>query len=302
MKRLAIMNECRAKKESASQPWKRFAVAVLLITVFLTFTLFVLFRILLTSPSTAKYISQTLSHYTNHKVTVAGLSVTGGSIHLNGISIESPPGFRNREMLSAGSISLAPDVTGLAQGKRSLSRLEIVGLSITAEKNPTGRWNFSSLVQRFMKKKEQPSAEIFIKRLSLRDVSLTMNGHTLEKLGLTLSDFSTKGTTESKLDFTGKDSAGNPLRLTAAGHLGDNPILHATINAPAVSLAPLQQYLPGTSALHLANAQGKLKLSAELRNRFVTIRAIAAVKKLRLSHSGGSRSIVGNLDLQARYD
>ena len=129
-----------------------------------------------------------------------------------------------------------------------------------------------------------------------------MNGHTLDKLGLTLSDFSTKGTTESKLVFTGKDSAGNPLQLTAAGHLGDNPILLATIDAPAISLAPLQQYLSGTSALQLANAQGKLKLSAELSNRLVTIRAIAAVKQLRLSRSGGSRSIAGNLDVQARYD
>jgi len=296
------MNECRAKKESASQPWKRFAVAVLLITVLLSFALFILFRVLLPTPSTANYISHTLSQYTKHKVTVAGLSLTGGTIHLNGISIESPPDFSNREMLSARSISLTPDVTGLAQGKRSLARLKIVGLSITAERNSTGRWNFSSLVQRFTEKKEPPSAEIFIRRLSLRDVSLKMNGHTLDKLELTLSDFSTKGTTESKLDFTGKDSAGNPLRVTAEGRMGDNPVLHATIDAPAVSLAPLQQYLPGTSPLQLANAQGKLKLSAELRNRLMNIRATAAVKQLRFSGSGESQPIAGNLNFKARYD
>ena len=296
------MNECRVKKESASHPWKRLALAVLLITALLAFALFIIFRILLTTPSTAKYISHTLSQYTNHKVTVAGLSVTGGTIHLNGIRIESPPDFRNREMISARSISLTPHLTGLAQGKRSLSRLEIVGLSVTAEKNSTGRWNFSSLLQRFTKKKEQPSAEIFIRRLSLREVSLTMNGHTLDKLGLTLSDFSTKGTTESKLDFTGKDSAGNPLRVTAEGRMGNNPALHATIDAPAVSLAPLQQYLPGTSPLHLANAQGKLKLSAELRNRLVTIRATAALKQLTFSGSGESQPIAGNLGFEARYD
>jgi hypothetical protein len=296
------MNECRVTKESASHPWKRLTVAVLLITALLAFALFVIFRILLTTPSTAKYISHTLSRYTNHKVTVAGLSVTGGTIHLNGIRIESPPDFRNREMLSARSIALTPDVTGLAQGKRSLSRLEIVGLSVTAEKNSTGGWNLSSLLQQFMKKKEQPSAEIFIRRLSLRDVSLKMNGHTLDKLGLTLSDFSTKGTTESKLDFTGKDSAGNPLRVTAEGRVGNNPALHATIDAPAVSLAPLQQYLPGTSPLHLANAQGKLKLSAELRNRLVTIRATAAVKQLTFADSGESQPIAGNLRFEARYD
>ena len=296
------MNECRVKKESASHPWKKISFAVLLISALLALVLFILFRILLTTPSTAKYISHTLSQYTNHKVTVAGLSMTGATIHLNGIRIESPSDFRNREMISARSVSFTPNLTGLAQGKRSLSRLEIVGLSVTAERNSTGRWNFSSLLQRFTKKKEQPSAEIFIRRLSLREVSLTMNGHTLDKLGLTLSDFSTKGTTESKLDFTGKDSAGNPLRVTAEGRMGDNPVLHATIDAPAVSLAPLQQYLPDTSPLHLANAHGKLKLSAELRNRLVTIRATAALKQLTFSGSGESRPLAGSLALEARYD
>jgi hypothetical protein len=84
--------------------------------------------------------------------------------------------------------------------------------------------------------------------------------------------------------------------------MGDNPILHATIDAPAISLAPLQQYLPDTAPLHLANAQGKLKLSAELRNRLVTIRATAALKQLTFSGSGESLPIAGNLGFEARYD
>ena len=144
--------------------------------------------------------------------------------------------------------------------------------------------------------------EIFIKHFSFQDASLQINGHTIEKLGLTLADFSTKGTTNSRLELSGKDAAGNPLRLTAEGHLGDNPVFHVTADAPAVSLAPLQQFLRGKPPLHLEHAQGKLTLSADLRNKVLDIQAAAAFKQLSFAFSGKSLPIEGHLDFEARYN
>jgi len=296
------MKERCAKKESASPPWKRFASTLLLVVVLLAFSLFILFRILLVTPLATDYLSNTLSRYSDHKVTVAELNVVGQTIYLNGITIENPHGFSSQKMLYARTISLTPDIAGLVRGKRSLTRLNIIGLSITAEKNSAGSWNFLSLLQRFTKKKEVPSEEIFIKHLSFQDASFQINGKMITKLDLTLADFSTKGTTNSKLEFSGKDTAGNPLRLTAEGHLGDNPVFHIVAEAPAISLAPLQHFLPGKPPLRLEKAQGNLTLSADLHDRILSIQAAAAFKQLAISFSGKSLPIEGRLDFETRYD
>ncbi len=296
------MNEPRTKKVSDSPTWKRLFFRSLIVVALLALSVYILFRILLATPLASDYLGHTLSEYSNLKITVAGLTMVGRTIYLNGIVIESPPGFRSRKMISARTISLTPDIISLIQGKRSLTRLEIIGLSLSAEKSSEGSWNFSPLLQRFTKKKEMPSGEIIIKQFSVQDASLQINGHTIKKLGLSLADFSTKGTTNSKLELSGKDTAGNPLRLTAAGHLGDNPVFHVTVDAPAVYLGPLQEILHSETPLHLENAQGKLTLSVDLHNKILAIQAATAFKQLSFSFSEMNLPIAGHLDFEARYN
>lgn len=296
------MNERHTKENPGSYTWKRFTVTALLVAALLAFSLAILLRILLVTPLAADFIGRTLTEYTNHKVSVTALAAAGKTLYLSGVTIENPSGFTKRGLLSIRTISLTPDLAGLARGKRSLARLEIDGLSINAEKNSAGAWNFSSLVQRFAKKKEQPTAEIFIKYLSLNDTSLHFAGHRIEKLGLKLHDFSTKGTTRSKLDLSGKDAAGNPFRLTAQGQLGANPALQLSVDAAAVSLAPLQQIQRSTSSLRLENARAKLHFSAKLRNGLLVIRSTTAIKQLTVPLAGQLLPIEGQLDLEARYD
>lgn len=296
------MTEQRTQKAFASPPWKKRISRSLLMVLLLVCFLYILFRILLTTPWARDYVNQALTRYSNQKVTVAKFSMAGSTIYLNGIVIESPPGFSNKKMLSARTIALSPDISGILRGKRSLSRLEIVGLSIITEKNSSGAWNFADLLKRLTRKKEKPSGEVFIRHFSVRDASLQLNGHTLDKLGVTLTDFSTKGTSSSKLVLSGKDAAGNPLRLTAQGQLGNKPAFHVVADAPTVSLAPLQKLLRGTTPLQLEKAKGKLTLSADLRNRLLTVRAAAAFKELALTIPGGELPLSGHLDLEASYN
>lgn len=296
------MTEPRAKKVFDSSPWKRRIAWFLPIVVLLACLLYILFRILLPTPWARDHVSQALTRYSNQKITVAKITMAGSTIYLNGIAIESPPGYRNKKMLYARTIAVTPDVSGLLHGKRSLSRLEIAGLGIVAEKNSSGTWNFSDLLKRMTKKKVKPSEEVFIRHLSLQDASLQFNGHTLDKLGVTLTDFSTKGTSSSKLMLSGKDAAGNPLRLTAQGQLGSNPVFHVVADAPGVSLAPLQKLLRGTAPLQLENARAKLTFSVALRNRLLSVRAAATFKELALTIPGGKLPLKGHLDVEARYN
>lgn len=295
------MNEPHTNKVFAPLLWKRLLSRTLLVAVLLAFILFITFRILLITPLASDYISQALSRYTNQKVTVAGLSAAGQTIYLDGIIVESPPGFKNRKMISVHTIALTPDISALLSGENTLTRLEITGLGVTAEKNDKGIWNFSELLKLLKKKKSKPSVEVFIRHFAIQDASLQVNGHTLEKLGMTLADFSTKGTTNSTLELSGKDSEGNPLRLTAEGHLGNNPAFRLTAKASAVDLAPLQQFLHDKH-LHIAKARGRVSLSAELHNRLLTVQTTAAVKDIFLSYPGGSLPIDGHLDFEARYN
>jgi hypothetical protein len=296
------MNELRTKIKSGPAPRRRLAVTALLIAAFLACSLVILFRILLVTPLATDFVSRTLSDYTNHTVSVTGLAMAGRTIYITGVSLENPPGFTRRKMISARSIALTPDLTGMLRGKRSLSRLNIDGLIVAVEKNAAGTWNLSSLMQLFAKKKAKPAAEFFIRHLSIQDTALHFDGHTIEKLGLKLQDFSTKGTTKSKLDITGKDAEGNPFQLKAQGQVGTNPALHLTFDAPAVSLVPLRQFLSGTSSLQLENAVAKLHLTADFRNNHLIIRAISAFRQLALSVAGERLPVGGNLNLEASYD
>ncbi|MRR55576.1 MAG: hypothetical protein EG822_13900 [Deltaproteobacteria bacterium] len=296
------MTDPRAKKVLASPPWRRHISKSLLIVALLACFLYILFRILLTTQWASDYASQALTRYSQQKVTVAKFTMAGSTISLNGIVIESPPGFSNKKMLSARTVAVTPDIGGLLRGKRSLSKLEITGLGIVAEKNSSGDWNFSELLKRLTKKKEKPSGELFIRHFSVQDSSLQFNGYRLDKLGVTLADFSTKGTSSSKLVLSGKDAAGNLLHVTTQGQLGSNPAFHVVADAPAVSLAPLQKHLRGTAPLQLKKAHGKLTLTADLRNRLLTVRAAAAFKELVLTIPGGKLPLSGHLDLEARYN
>lgn len=295
------MNESRTEK-SGSHRAKRIAVRILLGTVLIFFSLYIFFRILLLTPLVADFAAKTLSRLTGQAVTVSEISSIGTTLFLNGITIENPAGFGTREMISARSISLTPDLAGLLGGKRILSRLEITGLQIDVARNAAGTWNIAPLVQRFTKKKERPAAEFFIGHFVLRDGVFRINGREIRNVGLTLDDFSTRGTTDSELKLSAKDSAGNPFQLTAQGRLGNNPAFDVAVEAPSIQLEPFQQFLGAGTPLQLANSAAGLSLKATLHEKLLNCRLKIDTKRLSLSISGESLPLETSLDLAARYD
>lgn len=294
------MNESRTEK-TGSHRGTRIAVRVLLGATLLAFSLYILFRILLITPLVTGFAAKTLSRFTGHTVTVTEISLIGTTFFLNGITIESPTGFGTREMISARSIALTPDLAGLLGGKRTLSLLEITGLKIDLARNAAGAWNIAPLVQRFAAKKKRPPAEFFIGHFVLRDGVLSINGRKIRNLGMTLDDFSTRGTTDSKLKLSAKDSRGNPIYLTAEGRLGPTPAFDAAVEAPCVSLEPLQQLL-GAAILQVANASASLSLKATLDKGLLSCRLKAAARQLSLSVSGEALPITLCIELAASYD
>ncbi len=295
------MNESRTEK-SGSYRGKRIALRVFFGVTLIVLVVSIVFRILLVTPLAADFVGKTLSRLTAHTVAVTGISLSGTTLYLNGITVQSPAGFTPRKMISAGSIALAPDLLGLVRGKRSLAGLELTGLKIDAAKNTAGDWNIAPLVQRFTEKKERPAAEFFIGHFVLRNGVLRINGREIRNLGLTLDDFSTRGTTDSKLKLSAKDSAGNPILVTAEGRLGHNPAFDVAVEAPGVSLKPLQQFLGAGSTLQLANSSAGLSLKAALHEGLLNCRVKADVRQMSLSLSGEALPITVSVELAAGYD
>lgn len=264
--------------------------------------LYLLLRMILSSNCATEKISDLLSEKAGCRVTVSGANISGDTLTLEGISLRNPDGFSRNELLSIRSISLSPDWIRLLAGKASLDSLELAGTLIRLESNPSGKWNGSELISRIMKKKREPTGEILIAHLAIRDLSLIVNGRRSASLGLITRNFSTRGSTESQLTVSAEDPAGNPIHLTARGKMGPIPSFRIDLVAPHLSLASMQ--LLGKRNLPVAfdNATAGIRFAAELHSSLTTARFRGTADKIGLRAGTGIIPLKGSLDVSIRYD
>ncbi|MRR33581.1 hypothetical protein EG829_02635 [bacterium] len=296
------MTERRNGTESVRRPLRVLPQRVLVVVSVVVFSIYLLYRVLLITPYPAYMIGNFLTDYTGCRVEVAGLAMINGAVSLSGVTIENPHGFREREMVSIRSLTLSPDVAGLLTGKRSLSLLEIDGLRLDFVKSARGEWNFATLVRRFTAKKEQPSREVMIRRLSLRNVSLRVNGHAVEGLGLTIDDLSTRGTSASRLVLTARDPDGNPVHLTAEGRMGPSPAFRIRLAAPALSIAPLVKPPAKGFPLELDQAASLLDITVDYRGAILVAHGKIGFDGLRVRLGSGMQPLRGAFDFAGSYD
>lgn len=262
----------------------------------------VLLSVLLGTEAATGMVGEILSDYTGQKVTVAGIRWSGGSITLKGISVGNGPGYRERELLVVRSLTFSPDLAALFRAEMSLSRLEINGLRLNLERNAGGSWNFSGLLRRLKERKGKSGREFFIRRLALRDAAMSVNGRTLEHLGLTLDNFSTRGSTPSKLVVTARDPQGNPFSLMAEGRLGPSPAAHFSLAAPSLPLSPLAGLSPPAFPLSLDHATAGIHFSADLRGSLLAARGVVRFGGIVFRTGGNVRPVRGSIDLSGRFD
>jgi len=274
------MKEIRTKYGTWKRILRHKALLVPCLTVFVSLALYLLCRLLVGTPFAAGTLARTLSDYTRHTVTVDGLYYSGKTIRLRGMTIRNPRGFPQGNLLTARSISISPDIAHLVAGKKAFSLIQIDGLKIDLKKNAAGSWNYSELLRRLSSKGRKPPAELLIRRLVLRDVSLALNGYTLDRVGLTVFDLSTKGTSESRLVVSARDPGGAPVTLTAHGRLGPEPSLHLTLEAATLSLSPYRRFLHARSPIGLEAARARLQLTADFRKDVLALRGTGGFDRL----------------------
>ena len=74
------------------------------------------------------------------------LSILGGSLGIDAISIADDPKFSNGPFLTAKSVKVGVELMPLIFSQQvNVTNIEIVNPQVVMLKNPSGQWNFSSL-------------------------------------------------------------------------------------------------------------------------------------------------------------
>ena len=251
-------------------------------------------------PAAAHGVSRRLTDYLHYPVSVAGLSLTGGTISINGLTIGNPAGFTGEALVSCRSIAVTPDWLGFLRGRKSFAEITVQGGRIGIGRNGRGEWNFHELVRRLSEKKG--GGETLIRRLSISDTSLAVEGVRLDHLALTVRDLSTKGTTDSRFLLSWKDAGGSPFRIEGSARLGAVPSVEAALTAPSFSLQTLAGSLGPKTGPLLANGTGALDVTLKLQGGSAAVTGKLGVAGLALEAKDGRIPLRGELACAARYD
>jgi len=109
---------------------------------------YLLATIYLRTPSAARQASHFLTEYLHYPVSVAGLTLTGRTLSVNGLTVGNPAAFKGGgELASARSIAISPDLSAFLHGRRSFDGIVIRGLRVTVGRNEKGDWNFNELAR-----------------------------------------------------------------------------------------------------------------------------------------------------------
>jgi Domain of Unknown Function (DUF748) len=261
---------------------------------------YLLATIYLRTSSAAHKTSQFLTEYLHYPVSVAGLALTGRTLSINGLTIGNPAAFKGGELASARSIAISPDLSAFLHGRRSFDGIAIRGLRVTVGRNEKGDWNFNELARLLSGKKG--GGETTIKRLTISQSGVTVEGFRLDNLALNLNDLSTKGTTGSRFLLTCKDAGGNPIRLEGNARLGAVPAVEVVLAAPSFSLQTISRTFGSKASPDLGDGRGSFSLTLKLHDGNLTAEGKLGIDHLLLGGKNGRVPVKGELGFAGRYD
>jgi hypothetical protein len=289
----------------ASKQGKRSKFPVVVKSIFLSISLFVILyvavKIFLSSTFAVRLVSDYFSGILHQRVMISGLKLSGASVSLLGIRVDNPGGFPSGTLLDVRSLRVAPDITQILSGKRSLALLRVEGMKVDLQKNSVGEWNYSGILRILTAKKRKPSPEFFIRRLIIRDAALEIGNYSFEKLALTAKDFSAKGLKSSRIVIAGADAGGDAFRIFVEGRFGKDPDLRLSFEAPRISTETFKFLFKGKSFLDLEKGLANLYLTAGYHSGVVVAKGRLSFDGLGLVMKGRKSAVRGGLDFAGRY-
>lgn len=250
------------------------------------------------SPGVAARLSRYASAQLDHQVTIGGVRFTGGSIRLHDVTLQNHPAFGGGKLATSRSVILTPDWRYLLRGERRIALLAVDHLHITIDKDRTGTWNFQRLAG--VLSRGGGGAELSVRQLRLRHVTLRVQGVSLENLDLDVHDLSTRGTERGRIVVAGTDGGGNPFRLEGSGNLGAPAGGELVVSAR--NLSPMR-LLGRRRIKHVDLGQAAVTLQARVvaARDVVTVAGTADVRGLGVSLGGTTVPVTIGVAAAGRY-
>jgi AsmA protein len=167
---------------SSKLKWVAIAVVVLLVVLFIV-------PFLIPVNKFRPTIEQKASASLGRKVELGNLSLSilSGSLEIDNLSIADDPKFNNAPFLTAKSVKLGVELIPLIFSQQvNVTGIEIVNPQVTLLKNPSGKWNFSSLGGNSAPSStsggsNKTAESLTIKTLELKDGQITLGATTSQK-------------------------------------------------------------------------------------------------------------------------
>jgi hypothetical protein len=271
-------------------------VCLVLATVWLGLALY------LTTPLAARQASQLLSDVLNSPVRVTGLRFSGGALSARGLSLASPPDFAVQDLATVKSIKIRPSWLAILSGKKDVDEIVVEDLRVSLGKNGKGEWNFRDLARSFSAKKGSGGGEIFVRRLTVTDASLAVDGVIIDHLSLTMTDLSTKGSTDTRLLLACRDAGGTRFRLEGSTRLGPDPSLDVSLTAPEIALNNYRRSAAGLRGLDVSRGIGSLSVGINFRNGKASAAGRISCDRVALGLGKGVLPLKADLDFTGKYD
>jgi AsmA protein len=167
---------------SSKLKWVAIAVVVLLVVLFIV-------PFLIPVNKFRPTIEQKASASLGRKVELGNLSLSilSGSLEIDNLSIADDPKFNNGPFLTAKSVKLGVELMPLIFSQQvNVTGIEIVNPQVTLLKNPSGKWNFSSIGGNSAPSStsgasKKTAESLTVKTLELKDGQITLGTTTSQK-------------------------------------------------------------------------------------------------------------------------
>ena len=250
------------------------------------------------------------------------LSILGGSLGIDDLSISDDPKFNSGPFITAKKVKVGVELVPLIFSQQvNVTEITVENPQVMMLKDPSGRWNFSSIGGNSASAEKKPAApssggsgssskmaeSVSIKKLSLEDGQITL-GNTnskkrtvYNKVNLTANDVSMGN--NFPIDFSMEGPNGGTMKIN--GKVGPVDQKDAAFTPQDVKLTMSNLNLGATGFLDpSAGLGGLVDVDANLvsRNGEMTTKGQAKISKAVLVAGGSPAGVPAIINFDTRYD
>ena len=299
------MSDAGDRKKIALKGIKLLSLALASVLGLALLTLLAL-RIYLASSLPAPQLSRFVTSYLQQNLTVKEVQLSGRTLVLKGVQLENPSGFKGGHLFAADRLTIVPLWADLARGRQRYRLISVEGGKVNLEKNSSGVWNFAELQRRLAARKpppgKPPPPETVIRRLLVRNGTVTVQGQGVRGINLQVFHLATGGSRDAQLELAFEDATRNRYLLKGTARPGKDAAVDLSLTAAALSLRHLATLLRLDNVELFQDARGALQANAVLAKGELRGSGRFTFSRVRIPAARGDYPVAGTLQVNGTYD